>query len=145
MRTGQVDLFTGRVRAAPPAPEFSLHVLIADTLRRWGSRDWLWSHFPAGEKRDHKTDERGNRCSPTGLRLQRMGLARGWGDFILISPEGLAHFLELKTRGEDLSEDQELVRAWCVEHGVPYYVTDDYRAAVDILRAWGACRASVSV
>src|SRR5262249_39982128 len=144
MRTGQVDLFTRRVRKPPPAPELSLQIMVADTLRRWAVHGWLWSHFPAGEHRDHQTDERGNRYSPTGARLKRMGLQRGWSDFILISPAGLAHFLELKRVGEHLSEDQETVRRWCADHGVPYFHTDNYSTAVATLKRWGACRATVS-
>lgn len=116
-----------------PAPkEGVLHVAVADTLRRHALPQWQWSHFPAGELRDRRT----------GARLKRMGLQRGWPDFILISPSpaGLLHALELKREGEDLTDDQEAFRLWCIERGVPHvtaYAVDQVLVAFD---AWGCLR-----
>jgi hypothetical protein len=69
-----------------------------------------------------------------------MGLQRGWPDFLLIAPGGLLHALELKRRGETMSEEQESFAAWCREQGIPFVCTDDMREAVVALAEWGALR-----
>lgn len=130
---GQRDLFTRRVRRPPPAPEFHLHILVADVLRRWLSPGWRFSHFPAGELRN----------KVTGARLQRMGLNRGWADLVLLSPGAIAHFLELKRRGEKLSEDQEDFANFCLANGYPFEWTDNFDVALAILKRWGAVRSAI--
>jgi hypothetical protein len=131
---GQRDLFTRRVRKPPPAPEFALHCMVADILNRWITPGWRFSHFPAGELRN----------KVTAARLKRMGLARGWADLILLSPAALAHFLELKRRGETLSDDQEDFESYCQAHGYPHAWTDSFDVALSILKAWGALRTGIS-
>lgn len=134
-RSAQRDLFTKRIRALPPAPEYSLHVMIADVLRRWSSPDWRWTHIPLGEYRP----------PATAARLQRMGVMPGWPDFILLSPAGVAHFLELKrSKGGRLSPAQADFTEWCIEHGVACEVRYRFDDALQQLKAWGAVRASVS-
>ena len=133
MNAGQIDLFTRRPRKLPPAPEFSLHVMIADVLDRWVSPGWRFTHFPAGELRD----------KITAARLKRMGVKSGWPDFILLSPVGLAHFLELKRRGEHLSDNQSDFADWCAAHNYPFACCDDFSAALAVLKGWGAVRGSV--
>jgi hypothetical protein len=130
---GQRDLFTRRVRRPPPAPEFHLQILVADVLRRWLSPGWRFSHFPAGELRN----------KVTAARLQRMGLNRGWADLVLLSPGAIAHFLELKRRGEKLSEDQEDFANFCLAHGYPFEWTDNFDVALAILKRWGAVRSAI--
>ena len=132
-RAGQPDLFTRRVRRAPPAPEFSIHVMVADVLDRWASPGWRFTHFPSGELRN----------KITAARLKRMGLKPGWPDFILLSPDALAHFLELKRRGRKLSGDQDGFADWCAAHGYPFAMTDDFGVALATLKTWGAVRGSV--
>jgi hypothetical protein len=129
----QIDLFTRRPHKPPPAPEFSLHVMVADVLDRWASPGWRFTHFPSGELRDKITAQ----------RLRRMGVKAGWPDFILLSPTRLAHFLELKRRGETLSDNQEDFAAWCAAHNYPFACCDDFNAALATLREWGAVRGSV--
>jgi hypothetical protein len=130
MRTGQRDLFTKRVRRAPPAPEFLFHVMIADVLARWAAPGWLHTHLPMGELR----------TPATAGRLKRMGVKPGWPDFILLSPNGLAHFLELKRKGGKLSEHQTEFAHWCLEHRCPFACVHDFDAALGQLKAWGAVR-----
>jgi hypothetical protein len=135
----QLSLFKGRRQRgvrAPSAKEFSLHVMVADTLRRWASPSWRWTHFPSGE----------NRSAITGARLKRMGVQRGWPDFLLLAPDetGL-HFLELKRRGQKLTADQTDLHLWCVLHGYPFATVDNYEMALTVLRQWGAVRTSVRV
>jgi thiamine monophosphate synthase len=69
-----------------------------------------------------------------------MGLQRGWPDFLLIAPGGRLHALELKRRGETMTEEQEAFEDWCREQGVPFACTDDLREALAALRGWGAFR-----
>jgi hypothetical protein len=133
MTARQPDLFTKRIRKPPPAPEFSLHCMVADALDRWISPGWRFTHFPSGELRD----------KITAARLRRMGVKPGWPDFILLSPVGHAHFLELKRRGETLSDSQDEFAGWCAAHGYPFTVADDFSAALTILQDWGAVRTSL--
>ncbi len=91
---------------------------------------WKYSHFPAGERRD----------VITGARLKRMGLQRGWPDFVLVSPSGVFHALELKRIGEVLTEDQEAFQLWAVRYGVPHSVASTFDDALVALDAWGCLR-----
>jgi hypothetical protein len=143
MSARQLHLFKSKRQrgvAAPPPLEFELHCLVADTLRRWATPNWIWTHFPAGERRD----------DVTGARLKRMGLMPGWPDFILIPPATPTicqrpHFLELKRPGGKLTEHQSGFALWCKLNDCPHAVTSDYRTAVKILQAWGALLARVNV
>jgi hypothetical protein len=139
---GQRDLFTKRVRKPLPAPEFHLQVLVADVLRRWAMPGWRWTHLPLGEERPSQIIK-GKRVSLAGARLKRAGVNPGWPDFILLSPTALAHFLELKRRGEDLSDTQEDFADWCSEHQAPFVSTHDFKVALKTLQGWGAVRGSV--
>jgi hypothetical protein len=135
---GQLSLFAGKRQRGLKPPgrhEFALHVLVADILRRWGTTGWRWTHLPFGEKRN----------VITGARLKRMGTKRGWPDFILLSPyPAKAHFLELKREGGTLTDEQQDLQMWLVANGYEYKVADNFRDAVNILRDWGAVRASVN-
>ena len=139
---GQRDLFTKRVRKPPPAPEFHLHTLVADVLRRWAMPGWRWTHLPLGEERPAQIIK-GKRVSLAGARLKRMGVNPGWPDFILLSPAAIPFFLELKRRGERLTDDQEDFATWCAEHQATFVVTDDFKVALATLQGWGAVRGSV--
>lgn len=134
----QLSLFKGkRQRGTKPrkAKEFGLHVMTADLMRRWGTRGWIWSHFPSGEKRN----------PITGGRLKRMGLQKGWPDFLLVSPRpARLYMLELKRLDGGLTDEQASLQAWCLANDVPYAVCDNFRDLVAQLRDWGAVRATVS-
>lgn len=130
----QVDLFTKRVRKPPPAPEFALQCMVADILNRWITPGWRFTHPASGELRS----------KATAARLKRMGVHKGWPDFILLSPAALAHFLELKRRGEKLSDDQEDFESYCQAHGYPHAWTDSFDVALAILKRWGALRTGIS-
>ncbi len=137
MKQGSLPLFPsrGKPRAyrepkAPAPKEFVLHRAVADHLRAFARPDWRWTHFPAGEKRDPHT----------AAKLKAMGLQRGWPDFLLIAPGGFLHALELKRRGETMSEEQESFAAWCREQGIPFVCTDDLREAIVTLSGWGVLK-----
>jgi hypothetical protein len=122
------------MRLKLPQPlEFETHVSIADALRLAVVPGWLWTHFPAGEKRDMRT----------AARLKRMGLNRGFADFLLIDPEGLHHWLELKRGKAPLTSDQEAFGEAMRARRVPYAVVRSFEEAVDQLHEWQALRAEV--
>jgi hypothetical protein len=141
----QLHLFRSRRQhgRAPPEPlEFEVHCMVADTLRRWASPNWVWTHIPLGE----------DRSAVTGARLKRMGANPGWPDFLLIAPRDHAprwcrrpHFLELKRHGGRLTEAQAGFALWCELNGCPHAVASSYRQAVEVLKGWGALRAGVHV
>jgi hypothetical protein len=137
----QLNLFRSRRQKgeAPPAPlEFQMHCAVADTLKRWASPNWIWTHLPFGERRD----------TITGARLKRMGAQPGWPDFIFLSPSEYGRrpfFLELKRRRGKLTEYQAVFRLWCEANGCPYEVADSYEAAIKILQGWGAVMSGVKV
>jgi hypothetical protein len=113
-----------RPRKAPTSRpmEIDLHMRVAALLRRRCRSDWQWTHIASGELRDKRT----------AVKLKRMGLRPGWPDFVLVSPRGQMHCLELKRAGESLSDDQENFKFWSIRHGVPFvvaYAIDDILAA----------------
>lgn len=114
--------------------EFHIHCAVADLLRRCADRRWLWTHFPAGEKRD----------KITGDRLQRMGLKPGWPDFILISPHGVPYFLELKSKTGELAPAQLDFARTIRARGLEYSVARSVDQAIKILGGWGVVPLAVS-
>lgn len=115
------------VRRLPPALERRTHIALADLLRASCRPGWIWSHIANGE----------HRSPQTGALLKRMGLRRGLFDFLLISPDGVHHWLELKRGNAPLTDDQEAFAAALRRCGVAYFVARDYDAAVRQLQAWG--------
>jgi hypothetical protein len=115
------------VRRLPAAPERRTHIALADLLRLSCRPGWWWSHIPSGE---HRTEQ-------TGALLQRMGLRPGMLDFLLISPAGAHHWLELKRGLAPLTDGQIEFTAELRRRRVPYYVARDYDAAVRQLKLWG--------
>ena len=108
--------------------------MLADTLRLWCNPAWRWTHFPAGEHRD----------KVTAARLQRMGLKRGWPDFLFIGPR-MVFGLELKRPGTSFTPtpEQEDIRDHLVHCGFAAMVTNSYDDAVDQLRDLGIVRIQV--
>lgn len=117
-------------KAAKPLPpkEIALHMQVSSLLKQCARPDWRWTHIPTGEKRDIRT----------AGKLKAMGVKPGWADFVLVSPIGLAHFLELKRLGGALSEPQEQFQTWAIAHGVPFAVADSFDQALAVLRRWDA-------
>lgn len=134
-KLGQIDLFTRRIKGMPPPLEFRLHCMVADILQDYRNPGWRYNHIASGEYRP----------PATAARLKRMGVQPGWPDFIVIGPKGKLHFLELKRRGEGLSEAQEEFFAWCHEEKIKCEWTDDFKIAINTLKEWGAVQSKVSV
>jgi hypothetical protein len=66
-----------------------------------------------------------------------MGVKAGVPDFLLISPCGSVRFLELKRRGEELSEAQENFSLDCIRRAIPYSVAHNIEEALAALNGWG--------
>jgi hypothetical protein len=75
--------------------EFRLSCAVADHLRVVLPSQVMWSHFPAGEAR----------TEVTGARLKRMGLQRGWPDYLLFHDSGTLA-IELKAGAGKPTEEQ---------------------------------------
>ena len=149
--TGQLNLFKSkrqRGTQAPPPKEFASHVFLADVIRRWIMPHWKFTHLPLGEERDHRINPKtGKRWSPTGQRLQRMGLNPGWPDFIFVGPNRSVFWLELKRQGSGgrLSEDQIEVGAHLVACGFAYLCTNSVDDAIAEMKALGILRSNFEV
>lgn len=107
--------------------EFRTACVVSDALKFGARTDVPWSHFPAGEKRS----------AITGARLQRMGLARGWPDYVFIPPGANVPFLELKSPGGYLTPEQMAFRDRVLANGCKYEVARTGQEAIEILRSWG--------
>ena len=121
---------------APPLPkEDRTTAAVADALRVAAAPGWMWSHFPAGEARDEQT----------GAKLKRMGLKRGWSDFVLIAPDGRHHWMELKRGKASLRVEQEAFAQQLLQRGVPWKVARSFDEAIAVLTAWGAIKLVIGV
>jgi hypothetical protein len=136
----QLGLFKGRRQrgTAPPTPrENELHTRLVQLIDRWpapGSK-WIYTHIASGEKRD----------IVTAARLKRMGVKRGWPDFIFVDEASRrVFFLELKRRGQQPSEEQWRIALHLESAGCEYRWTDDLREAIAWLKDLGVLRSMVS-
>ena len=121
--------------AAPQPSEFDLHCAVADLVRKTIEPGWRWTHIASGEYRP----------PATAGRLKKMGVAKGWPDFVFVSEYGLLCFLELKRPGGRLSPEQRDIAQHLTRAGFNYLCSDNFDYAVDILRAWGVVRPGVHV
>jgi len=81
--------------------------------------------------------EMGRISMAAASRAKAMGLRSGLSDLVLISFDGRAHFLEIKTATGKLSESQKRFQALCSGNGWPYAVARSVEEAVDICKGWG--------
>ena len=84
--------------------EYHIHIACADYIRLKATSDWrfrAFHHSPNGEVRDART----------GAKLKRMGVARGFPDFInpIVSGRWNGFAAELKGEGGRVSKEQ---RQW---------------------------------
>ena len=116
----------------PPAKEFALHCMIADTCRHWIRPEWRGSHLPFGEYRN----------IATAARLKRMYTTPGWPDFVFFGPKRSAFFLELKrSRGGRLTEAQKDIAAHLKKCRFDYLCTSSYDEAISKMVKLGILRA----
>src|ERR1700736_1009663 len=114
---------------APVARESRLHTDVAHLLRDHCLADWRWT-FISRKAMDARE----------GAILRTMGVHRGWFDFELISPAPMPHFLDVKRLGEDLSEEQEEFRDWCIACGIPHAVAWTMDQVLWEFSRWGCLR-----
>lgn len=134
----QLSLFKGKRQrgiAPPPAREFALHCMVADVLKRFLMPQWRYTHLPMGELRD----------SVTASRLKRMGVTRGWPDLMFISATGEVCFMELKRRGNHLTEDQDAIATFLINADLRYNCVDNFQDAITVLKVWGVVRSGIDV
>jgi hypothetical protein len=117
----------------PPPKEIVLHIQVATFLKNYHAEDWEFTHVPSGEHRDKRT----------AAKLKAMGTMPNWPDFILVSPEGTFHGLELKRKGESLNPGQRAWHSRTIGRGWKVTHTDSFDEALAILRDWGALRVNV--
>ena len=132
--TAQLDLLSRNRRRPPPALEVRTHIAIADLLAVAAAPGWICTHYPLGEKRS----------AETGALLKRMGNKPGFFDWLLISPTGVHHWMELKRGAAPLTPAQKYFQVQMNMRGVPCAVARSYRAAEAQLHAWGVLRGRVS-
>lgn len=134
---GQPDLFTKRIRAGPQPKEREIQIQLIRLLYKYRglSPGWVCFHIPNGELRSAKT----------GALLKDMGERPGVLDLEFISPVGKVYFLELKRGRARLTEAQEAFVKEMEACGIECAVAGSLKAAIDQLKAWGACRVTVSV
>ena len=145
----QLSLFKGKRQRGvkPRAPlEFELHCMLADIIKRWLNPNWKATHLPMGEYREARINSKGQRYSPTAMRLKRMGVTPGWPDFMFVGPGPSIFFLELKRKGSGrVSEAQADVFAHLAACGFGLLVTDNFDDAVATLKDMGILRAKIEV
>lgn len=121
-------------------PENEVHCMIADMLRFGITPGWFWWHTPNGGERPAFITKKGKRVSIEAGRLKRMGVKPGISDFLVLSPLGDLHALELKKEGKSPTSDQiDFLEIISSAGGKSAWV-DNFDDAVRILRDWGALR-----
>ena len=120
-------------RRRPPAPiERRVHCAVVDLLRVAARPGWLFLHPANGEYR----------TAQTAALLQRLGVLPGAFDLLLIGPDGIHRWLELKRAGGGrLSPAQQWFAAELERRGVPHAVASGFDQAVEVLQSWGVLRA----
>lgn len=108
--------------------------MVADILRRFIEPGWRYTHMPMGELREHAT----------AVRLKRMGVTRGWPDLMFVGGRAVC-WLELKRRGNHLTEEQDEIARFLVEVGHGYNCVDNFNDAITTLKSWGIVRAGIEV
>jgi hypothetical protein len=113
-----------------PPSENLLHCQLADLLRVAAVPGWLWWHTPNGELRN----------KATAGRLKRMGVKPGVSDFLLLSPVGDLHALELKAKGKRPTDAQRDFLRSVIDAGGRGAWCDRFEDAVMFLKNWGAIK-----
>lgn len=110
--------------------EDAIHKAVVQLLKLCAHPRLVYFHCPNGEARS-KT---------TGAKLRAMGVLSGVADLNFVLPNGLAAFIELKTKTGRQSDDQREFQRRVEANGALYEVcrsSDDVRRA---LGRWGALR-----
>jgi hypothetical protein len=129
--TEQKDLFTKRFRKVPaPQPsELQIQISLIERLRLQCRKDVLFFHCPNGEIRD----------KAAAAKLKAMGVLPGVSDLQFIwnrHDQLFVLFLELKTKGRKLSNEQAVFGFAALAVGCAFEVADNIDDAVKILRKY---------
>lgn len=135
----QFHLFQ-RLAKPRPALEFETCCSLADTIDRAISPGWKYTHLPFGEHRGHTVNRKGQRYSPTGARLKRLGTKKGWPDYVFVGP-GKSFWLEMK-RGRlgKVSDEQVGIAEHLLACGFDYLRASSYGEAIAALVKRGIIR-----
>lgn len=110
--------------------ETQLQIAVADLLK-WAAVPGLIFFHPAnGEFRN----------IATAKRLKAMGVRPGVADWVLVLPNGVAAFLELKTATGRPSSAQAEFCASCMRINTPYRIAYSFEQAKAILLELGAIK-----
>jgi hypothetical protein len=121
-----------RSKAKRSNEEDRMQIALVGVFKLRRHDDWLMHHSPNA----------GKRSDIAGVRLKALGMQPGWPDLEIISPDGLVHFIELKTAKGALSEAQRAFREDCIRTGRRYALCRSFKEAEAALMAWGAMRAA---
>lgn len=78
-----------------------------------------------------------------GARFVRLGMLPGAADLLVITPDAVPHFIEIKSSRGYQSEPQKAFQARCQQIGVDYCLVRSTREAEAVLDGWGAFRSVV--
>ncbi len=129
---------------APPPTEDAEQTTVVAWLEIFGIR---FFHVPNGEARTAKTDRRGNRYSPAGQRLKKLGAKPGVPDIVIIDPpprypDSPGTVVEMKrTKGSKTTDDQKQWLADFGERGWQTAICKGADVAIDYLTGLGYGRA----
>lgn len=82
-------------------------------------------------------DAAGKTTMARASRLKAMGLRAGISDLVVMSPDGRAHFMEVKTETGRISPAQLRFMDLCTAREWPYAVCRSAHEALDICKRWG--------
>lgn len=85
----------------------------------------------------HHSPNAARRSVNAGRRIKADGMITGWPDLIVVGPEGLVAFLEVKTPRGKLSEAQREIGMALCRMGHTWQVVRSQDEAVTWLQAWG--------
>ena len=118
----------------PSPKETNVHVALVAFVKQWILPGWTFSHFANGGWRDKRT----------AALMKAFGTKAGMPDLVFFGPGERVFFLELKRKGEHLSDAQKQVHFDLMRAGFRVHITDDLEDAVAQLNDLGIVRARVS-
>ena len=118
-------------RARQNRPEERLQRAVVQWLNLTGV-DALWFAVP---------NQKGGRSTVEQMVLVTLGLKAGVADLCFVLRDGRAAFIELKSEGGALNQDQLAFEADCSARGIPYAVCRSIPEVQGTLDGWGVlCR-----
>lgn len=114
------------------AAEEQIHASVVELLRIKADPRTIYYHVP-------------NSLPSTARSVARfkkkLGMRPGVADLCIVTPDGLARFLEIKTKDGRQSRDQRAFELHCQYANAPYAIARSLYEADEILSYWGAYKA----